>query len=322
MRWFGNWAYDSAMPVNITKITGKEIGDGPLSASRIKEWVLREQGWQNLPPVINAQTGNAIGFTVQGVKDSLKRKSDQQRQAYAGLRGMLEQSAFVDFEPVRDGKANESHLQGYEIYYAALEIDGKLFGVRLKVELPKSETARDRSYKDHKIVDVEVRSPAASQGSGGKPVIGDPVSGPTQAGGSTVSLGHLVGEIKPVASKVVDENGEPLVVYHGTRADIYTFNPSRFDGGIYFSSDAGEAAEFARMARNDGTRNRENVMPVFISMNNPREIDAGGTLFDEGMADWFKAEIIAVNRRSRPQRFNKRAASTAPDRSRMQFSVT
>ncbi len=50
--------YDPEMPMKINKISGKEIGDGPLSASRIKEWALREQQWQDAPPVINADTGN------------------------------------------------------------------------------------------------------------------------------------------------------------------------------------------------------------------------------------------------------------------------
>ncbi len=99
---------------------------------------------------------------------------------------------------MREGKINESHLQGYEVYYGAQEIDGELFGVRLKVERPKAETKRDRTYKDHKIVDVELRSPAASLGLDAyAPVVGDPASGPTQAGGSTISLGQLLGRNNP-----------------------------------------------------------------------------------------------------------------------------
>lgn len=188
------------MLMKITKISGNEIGVGQLSSSRIKEWILHEQRWQDMPPVINADTGNAIGFTVQGIKDSLKRKSDEQRKAYAGLRSLIENALFADFEPVRECKANEEHLQGYEVYCGTLNMDGTLYGVKLKVELPKSETNRDRAYKDHKIVDLKVRSPAASLGSDASaPGVGDPGSGPTQTGGSVASLGQLVGKNKPTA---------------------------------------------------------------------------------------------------------------------------
>ncbi len=46
-------------------------------------------------------------------------------------------------------------------------------------------------------------------------------------------------------SKVVDENGEPLVVYHGTPEG--TFSVFRTDmGGAYFSADRGYAKVYAR----------------------------------------------------------------------------
>lgn len=62
-------------------------------------------------------------------------------------------------------------------------------------------------------------------------------------------------------SKVVDENGKPLVVYHGTKADFDTFRPSK-DGalgqGIYFAS----SEEYAQGVG-------KNVMPVYLSIKNP-----------------------------------------------------
>lgn len=62
-------------------------------------------------------------------------------------------------------------------------------------------------------------------------------------------------------SKVVDENGKPLVVYHGTKADFDTFRPSK-DGalgqGMYFSL----SEEYARGVG-------KNVMPVYLSIKKP-----------------------------------------------------
>lgn len=62
-------------------------------------------------------------------------------------------------------------------------------------------------------------------------------------------------------SKVVDENGKPLVVYHGTKADFDTFMPSK-DGalgqGMYFATSQEYAQGVGR-----------NVMPVYLSIKNP-----------------------------------------------------
>lgn len=71
-------------------------------------------------------------------------------------------------------------------------------------------------------------------------------------------------------SKIVDSNGRPLVVYHGTRSRIETLRPStggEFGPGIYLTSDEGTANFYAtHVARGpDGP----SIMPVYVSMKNP-----------------------------------------------------
>lgn len=70
-------------------------------------------------------------------------------------------------------------------------------------------------------------------------------------------------------SKVVDENGDPLVVYHGTVQNFEDiFDPEIGDLGSHFGSPA-QANEFSE----EGGR----IYPVFLSIKNPlRLIDTGG----------------------------------------------
>lgn len=72
------------------------------------------------------------------------------------------------------------------------------------------------------------------------------------------------------ASKVVDENGEPMVVYHRTNNKFTQFDPERArersgwptaDFGFYFSN-VNERGHYGRKS-----------MPVFLNIRNPREID-------------------------------------------------
>lgn len=74
-------------------------------------------------------------------------------------------------------------------------------------------------------------------------------------------------------SKVVDAKGLPLVVYHGTTADITEFRKTRtgeFGPAIYTTSDPNEAAGYAQGA---GSRylsqSPQNIMPVYVSLQNP-----------------------------------------------------
>jgi hypothetical protein len=68
-------------------------------------------------------------------------------------------------------------------------------------------------------------------------------------------------------SKVVDAQGKPLVVYHGTGADITIFRASRqgwYGKGMYFTDDATLAEEYSLNA-DEG----QNIMPVYLRMERP-----------------------------------------------------
>ena len=85
------------------------------------------------------------------------------------------------------------------------------------------------------------------------------------------------------ASKVVDENGEPMVVYHGRSTDFNTFEKKegvRFVMGLedkvkaegfFFSPDKGLAEEFAgNAARHRG--GKANVVPCFLNIRKPLDL--------------------------------------------------
>lgn len=88
-------------------------------------------------------------------------------------------------------------------------------------------------------------------------------------------------------SKVVDSQGKPLRLYHGTGADIVAFDPSLAEAslsgeatgvpGFYFSPDASVANGYARKREAGGN----NVMPVYLALNNPVTVNyaelIGGT---------------------------------------------
>lgn len=79
-------------------------------------------------------------------------------------------------------------------------------------------------------------------------------------------------------SKVVDDSGAPLVVYHGTNADISTFNvegQGKTSGaGVFFSDNAQVANTYA--LQRDGA----NVAPVYLNLKTPMVIDAQGANWD------------------------------------------
>lgn len=102
-------------------------------------------------------------------------------------------------------------------------------------------------------------------------------------------------------SKVVDENGQPLVVYHGTNTEFDTFDRRKankidhgfFGAGFYFAKTPQSGKAMAGNANID--------MPLYIKMNNPFYFNMGNTAL---IIDKIKKEykVYAEN-------YNKNVAS-------------
>jgi hypothetical protein len=72
-------------------------------------------------------------------------------------------------------------------------------------------------------------------------------------------------------TKVVDESGRPLVVYHTTDQDFSVFNTTRTGGraGVYFATSPTDSTiEYIHSLQRQG----ENVMPVYLSIQNPHRM--------------------------------------------------
>lgn len=84
-------------------------------------------------------------------------------------------------------------------------------------------------------------------------------------------------------SKVVDENGKPLIVYHGGKTEFREFRDDRvgssndfgFAGaGHYFMDDPEWASGYAESDYDESKGHRPNVMPVYLSIQNPLIVDS------------------------------------------------
>ena len=84
------------------------------------------------------------------------------------------------------------------------------------------------------------------------------------------------------ASKVVDENGEPLVVYHGTNSEFYyfdknsesnTYGTSQGFQGFFFTKSKGRSGDYA-LSKEDLKGGDAIVISAFLSLKNPNIKDA------------------------------------------------
>ena len=95
-------------------------------------------------------------------------------------------------------------------------------------------------------------------------------------------------------SKVVDEKGEPLVVYHGTdaKSDFDSFQKAPYDVGMHFGS--AEVAQSrldwkARPRKKGAIENRElhRIIPVYLALKNPLILDSDPTMWNPDNLPFF-----------------------------------
>lgn len=70
------------------------------------------------------------------------------------------------------------------------------------------------------------------------------------------------------ASKVVDENGEPLVVYHGTNVEFNEFKSTKFPTAGYFAKDITYSKSFAKTIT-EYRKGKEILMSLFLNIRKP-----------------------------------------------------
>jgi hypothetical protein len=104
-------------------------------------------------------------------------------------------------------------------------------------------------------------------------------------------------------SKVVDENGEPLVVYHGTASDFSEFAEEKLgvntrdeegELGFFFTAKPFLSDSYAQIASKGGWSKKTEggapvVYPVYLSIKNPKRYDTASSFYRD--AEKFKGRL-------------------------------
>lgn len=283
-RWFGNWNYDGNKQVPVIDLDQYQFLDKdgneilPKTAKELNEWFASI--YEDKFPVEIKDDGSIVVATKKHFDDSLKRfRRGDQAKVYKALWDVIENSAYYDSER-NDGQEKHKNLEGQDVYYSAVKIGGQKFIVRLKLDAFHNAEDNIRNvYKDHKIIkkiDVLAYPDIADETSGPLalatpilneilPNIADTVNTQSAEGQEqeTVRLADLVDNKAPEASAILDENGEPLVVYHGSDADFDTFDRTKGRANMDIQG------SFFSPWKEDAGGYGENVRAFFLNIRNP-----------------------------------------------------
>ena len=260
-KWFGDWMLAATeTPVFRSKGTFANLATA-------EKWAKENLQGQSR---VNKYTGEEISISRKSVSEMLNektlKKSDSVNNHLAALQSVFD---FIEMGIPAEVHA-DTHGRDFDVMrlYNAIEIDDKVYRVKSTVRKVK-QGDKFYTYEVQEMELIEERGADPNR------------EGETPHNGNTsnnsITGAKLLNGVKKTNSneeilqysKVVDENGEPMVVYHGSPYKFTKFNPNRIgystgtaDGrGFYFTTDK-TFAEAYKTAEGE-------LYQVFLNIKNP-----------------------------------------------------
>ena len=130
------------------------------------------------------------------------------RDIFSALDKVIENAVFYDFRG-GDGQKKHESISGQYLYKSAFRVGNSTFAAT--IILDEKKTTFSKVFKGYTISKIEVDGVDAASGS--ETTLREPVNRSTP---DYITIAQAAKNVKPESSKIVDENGEPRVVYHGS----------------------------------------------------------------------------------------------------------
>ena len=278
--WFGDWEkagkYSRLLNMQPIKISVGSLSEPAAFGI-----------YDNLGSATNRSDNREV-FFVHSIFGKLARHKEHSLifRLIPDLKNIFEQSVPAYFEAERD-QARHNNVVGFHNYVTQVRIDGQNYYVRTTIQ----EVKKPNGNELHSLFlsDMEIKKAGSLNSPSG---LTAPFDAPTTHSTTSldVTLSSWIKKIKADfnnASKVVDENGEPLVVYNASAGDFNIYRRryerdgatsakeaaaiNRFGKGIFFSSDANMAGRFGSETR-----------AFFLKIDELNDVNLGGASYFDG----------------------------------------
>ena len=263
--WFGDWEkaarIEKVRRSKAVVISGSEYQDKyALNRDSAKEWIKDNlRGEYTI-----ADTEEIVSLTKVGANKvtSHGMSNKAHLQSIAAIPQLIRNAIFIEERP------NEKHnnkYDSYKYYICGLKIGTTDYTVKLTIGVKSG-----KKYYDHALTEIE-KGKLLDRINDQADKKGFTTTGDAPLQSYALSIGKdskLLSILQTNSSKVVDENGEPMVVYHGSNNEFTKFDTARIgsstgtsDGrGFYFTTDKDYAYSFGKGG---------NVLSVFLNIDNP-----------------------------------------------------
>jgi len=274
---------------------------------------------------VNAKQ-NAFTGLITAIRKMLKIES-QYQTALEKLAGSVETSLDRKFSELQSdigkgigrtlGIKSSPQTSPSKTRREAVELEGKLFGGSYGMVL--GGPFAPKGSAKYKMIEQAREQYNAYRVEAGLPEVSDWRKRPEQLmqGLPSRSEAPNTPEFKQLfaGSKVVDKNGEPLLVYHGSqkfeddqfKPDVKAVNRNGNVAGYYFTPNPEEASDFAINRKTKSYDEGAQVLPVYLIIKNPYVIGVSRVTPD--MVNQYRKEMIDLNQHMSDERVKEWAES-------------
>lgn len=307
IKWFGDWLkaarIEKLRKSENVQIKGDEFaltGDYKQDRKNAIEYGRKFTG-----EYTNEDTGKSIslrsGKKNGGLFEILEHdyKDAEHIASIAAIPQIIEKSIYVDTVENED-KQKHPNVLSYDYYVCGLKIGDKDYTVKAVV----SNMDDGSRYYDHKLtkiekgklIDIIKETPSSS--------VSITTQTPDKDVLSDVKDKRLISILQTNSSKVVDENGEPMEVYHGSnQAGFSEFwvdgRGKTRDTGAFFAEKKQNAASYSRSTSpveiedlenndEDSSYHYPGIYSVFLNIKNPDVYDFNGNSWDDVNGEMWK----------------------------------
>lgn len=278
--WFGDWRAEDGGKIN-TVVASESSGKNPRGIFKNKD-----TGWDI--------TSSSVGY------DETVSHSGKDKRSLAAMRTidkLLENAVLLDTEISAYGRGKKSVYTAFmHKFYALIYIDGAPNIAKIAVDESYMPGQSDTNKKFYHVRAIQIEAvPSVGIGNSHTPIM--------EKTASTISISDLYALVKrydkdfkpkAVNPALLNEDGTPKVIYHGTNSEAFTVFDSDKSGrvkknvlgdGYYFAAEEESATHYG-----------EHVIPVYLNMENPYKVYARDGGMRAQMAEDFNMDANAISR--------------------------
>ncbi len=263
--WFGDWRVNDTTPVQIATQRGDARG---VQVNDDTGWSIQVSG-----KVFNETKGHRSAASTTA------------RPYLPYINDIIKKAVLLDSYALDKGKEKSVNSLLMHSMYAVADIGNGREILKLYVEEMNDPNQQGTGKRAYQLQNIE-RQQSGAVGSGASPSLVTRTAGSLTVADIFSTVKRLDKNFRPnPESKIVDAEGKPLVMYHGTRAEngdftVFDYSKAAKKGGLGLKA-LGKGNYFTSEKLDGSERYGSRVIPAYLDIKNPFIFRGGQSLNEQ-----------------------------------------